>query len=132
MSDALKLSDRICSVCGRALDDCGTCRCISPVLAHEAGLRAEARETEEHPVHPYQCRDCYRPTRSLEADGRCKRCSGEGDPEELHERARAASRQGHTNSARLLRRMATSHGETVARVLRDEARKLEAQADAIE
>ena len=73
---------------------------------YEAGLADAAQEREEHPVHPYTCRECQRPIRSLELDGRCRRCAGEQESEaELLAQMHEAARQGHRNAARLLHRM---------------------------
>lgn len=44
------------------------------VAAFEAGLKGEARETGEDPLHRPECRGCGRRTRSLE-DGYCETCN---------------------------------------------------------
>jgi len=67
----------------------------------------ETRERDEELTRPYSCVDCQRRIHSLEFDGRCRSCAGQEEPEEyIKARRRAAARQGHIETARVLRTLA--------------------------
>ena len=109
---------------------------ISPVSAYAAGILAEAQDIDRGhssslpKMGSKLCRGCEQYKQDCE-DGVCASCRGEQPgPDEMSRRHRAAARQGHLNTAKLLRRIASERGlnSIFASVLLSEADEHERRA----